>query len=122
METKAIFSDDRDDKLEHYGVKGMKWGKHKLVDKALNEVGEQADIIYDESGIDRTKSKVYNDRKVVKNARQNAKNFAKAKAARNVSSTHRFVKGAVIDTKASKYGSRKSKGMDRVRKILNAKS
>ena len=30
MEMKAIFSEDRDDKLEHYGVKGMKWGKHKL--------------------------------------------------------------------------------------------
>ena len=29
MELTAIFSNDRSDKLEHYGVKGMKWGKHK---------------------------------------------------------------------------------------------
>ena len=29
MDLTAIFSEDRDECLEHYGVKGMKWGKHK---------------------------------------------------------------------------------------------
>ena len=28
MELTAIFSNDRSDKLEHYGVKGMKWHQH----------------------------------------------------------------------------------------------
>lgn len=28
MELTAIFSDDRNECLEHYGVKGMKWHKH----------------------------------------------------------------------------------------------
>ena len=30
METKPIFSDDRDEYLEHYGVPGMKWGVRKV--------------------------------------------------------------------------------------------
>jgi len=30
MELEVIFSDDRDECLEHYGVKGMKWGKHLM--------------------------------------------------------------------------------------------
>lgn len=51
METKAVFSDDRGDKLEHYGVKGMKWGKHKLTSKSdiVSQLSNRANYLL-ESG------------------------------------------------------------------------
>ena len=124
MELKPTFSDDRSEKLEHYGVKGMKWGKRKALNKISDEVRNQADVIYDESGIDRTKSKTENDRTVARNAKSYARDIVGV--SRNskrgaLSFVGQAVKGAKQDAKVSKAGSRRTKGKDRVQKILKTK-
>lgn len=55
MEIKPTFSNDRSKKLEHYGVKGMKWGRRK---KELEEFASDVEEIKREWSGDKGLSRI----------------------------------------------------------------
>ena len=118
MTTKPIFSDDRDEYLEHYGVKGMKWHKH-IMANLEDEMNS--------SGLSRFNNKIQNDAIVKRNQREYARQMIEARKKTGgksplVKALHTKISGGGYEAKLSKAGSAKiTRGKNRVRRMLNFK-
>ena len=101
MTTKPIFSDDRDEYLEHYGVKGMKWHKH------IYSQEEASDILKSKYATEKAAStaelRTPSKGPVLKKAQKHIKNVTKA--------TKRYILGQTLNAfrKSSKMQESKQK-------------